>query len=78
VVGIKKVKHLLQQFKDAHRLEQDAEALDNQLTNGGEDVSPLCNGHPLNQDDSWNSFLLEAESTPGPCAARRIRLDQLK
>jgi hypothetical protein len=37
--------------------------LDNRLTDGGEVVSLK---RPLPQEDSWYSFLLEAESTPGP------------
>jgi hypothetical protein len=35
--------------------------LDNRLTNGGEVVSLT-----RRQEDSWYSFPLEAESTPGP------------
>jgi hypothetical protein len=38
--------------------------LDNRLTDGGEVVSPTVALYP--QEDSWYSFLLEAESTPGP------------
>jgi hypothetical protein len=39
--------------------------LDNRVTDGGE-VS-LTRRPPFNpQEDSWYSFLLEAESTPGP------------
>jgi hypothetical protein len=39
--------------------------LDNRLTDGGE-VS-LTRRPPLTpQEDSWYSYLLEAESTPGP------------
>jgi hypothetical protein len=41
--------------------------LDNRLTDGGKVVSPT---RPVAlyppQEDSWYSFLLEAESTPGP------------
>jgi hypothetical protein len=41
-------------------------SLDNRLTDGGEVVS-LTRRPPLYpQEDSWYSFLLEAESTPGP------------
>jgi hypothetical protein len=40
--------------------------LDNRLTDGGEVVS-LTRRPPFTpQKDSWYSFLLEAESTPGP------------
>jgi hypothetical protein len=40
--------------------------LDNRLTHGGEVVS-LTRRPPFNpQDDSWYSFLLEADSIPGP------------
>jgi hypothetical protein len=41
--------------------------LDNQLTDGGEVVSLTPQPAALYpQEDSWYSFLLEAESTPGP------------
>jgi hypothetical protein len=41
--------------------------LDNQLTDGGEVVSLMHRPATLYpQEDSWHSFLLEAESTPGP------------
>jgi hypothetical protein len=40
--------------------------LDNQLTDGGEVVSHTCPLPFTPQEDSWYSFLLEAESTPGP------------
>jgi hypothetical protein len=40
--------------------------LDNQLTDGGEVVSPTRPPPFTPQDDSWYSFPLEAESTPGP------------
>jgi hypothetical protein len=40
--------------------------LDNRLTDGGEFVG-LTRRPPFTpQEDSWYSFLLEAESTPGP------------
>jgi hypothetical protein len=40
--------------------------LDNRLTDGGKVVS-LTRRPPFTpQEDSWYSFLLEAESTPGP------------
>jgi hypothetical protein len=39
--------------------------LNNRLTDGGEVVS-LMRRPLLTQEDSWCSFLLEAESTPGP------------
>jgi hypothetical protein len=50
--------------------------LDNLLTDGGEVVSlkgrtPFIAPPP--QEDSWYSFLLEAESTPSHSAAGRIR-----
>jgi hypothetical protein len=40
--------------------------LDNRLTDGGEAVSPKHRAALYPQDDFWYSFLLEAESTPGP------------
>jgi hypothetical protein len=40
--------------------------LDNWLTDGGEVVSLTRRPHLYPQEDSWYSFLLEAESTPGP------------
>jgi hypothetical protein len=48
--------------------------LDNRLTDGGESVSfmrRLATLYP--QEDSWYSLLLEAELTPGPQSAGRIR-----
>jgi hypothetical protein len=33
---------------------------------GSQCLSALRTGQPLPQEDSWCSFLLEAESTPGP------------
>jgi hypothetical protein len=50
---------------------------DNRLTDGGKVVSPTCwlpSLYTPPQEGSWYSFLLEAESTPGPhSAAGRIR-----
>jgi hypothetical protein len=40
--------------------------LDNQLTDGGEAVSPTRQPPFTPQEDSWYSFPLEAELTPGP------------
>jgi hypothetical protein len=40
--------------------------LDNQLKDGGEAVSLTLRPPFTPQEDSWYSFLLEAESTPGP------------
>jgi hypothetical protein len=40
--------------------------LENWLTDGGEVVSLTCPPPFTTQEDSWYSFLLEAESTPGP------------
>jgi hypothetical protein len=40
--------------------------LDSRLTDGGEVVSLTRWPHLYPQEDSWYSFLLEAESTPGP------------
>jgi hypothetical protein len=40
--------------------------LDNRLTDGGKVVSPTRRPPFTPQGDSWYSFLLEAESTPGP------------
>jgi hypothetical protein len=41
--------------------------LNNRLTDGGEIVSRTPRpAAPYSQEDSWYSFLLEAESTPGP------------
>jgi hypothetical protein len=36
------------------------------LTDGGEVVSLTCQPPFTPQEDTWYSFLLEAESTPGP------------
>jgi hypothetical protein len=38
--------------------------LDNQLTDGGKVVSPMRQPPFTPQEDSWYSFLLEAESDP--------------
>jgi hypothetical protein len=40
--------------------------LDSRLTDGGEVVSLTRRPSFTPQEDSWYSFLLEAESTPGP------------
>jgi hypothetical protein len=40
--------------------------LDNRLTDGGKVVSPTRRPPFTPQEDSWYSFLLEAESTSGP------------
>jgi hypothetical protein len=40
--------------------------LDNRLTDGGKVVSPTRRPLFTPQEDSWYSFLLEDESTPGP------------
>jgi hypothetical protein len=40
--------------------------LDNRFTDGGKVVSPTHRPHFTYQELSWYSFLLEAESTPGP------------
>jgi hypothetical protein len=40
--------------------------LDNRLTDGGEVASLTCQPPFTPQEDSWYSFLLEDESTPGP------------
>jgi hypothetical protein len=39
--------------------------LDNRLTDGGEAVSPTLRPPFIPKEDSWCSFPLEAESTPG-------------
>jgi hypothetical protein len=47
---------------------------DNRLTDGGEVVSLTSQPAALyTQENSWYSFLLEVESTPGHIAAGRIR-----
>jgi hypothetical protein len=40
--------------------------LDDRLTDCGEVVSPMCWSPFTPQEDSWYSFLLEAELTSGP------------
>jgi hypothetical protein len=40
--------------------------LDNRLTDGGKVVSLTHRPNFTPQEDSWYSFLLESESTPGP------------
>jgi hypothetical protein len=51
--------------------------LDNQPTDGGEVAGLTRQPAALYpQEDSWYSFLIQAESTPGHCAAGRI--SQLK
>jgi hypothetical protein len=40
--------------------------LDNRLTDGGEVVSLMRRPPFTPHEDSWYSFMLEAESTPGP------------
>jgi hypothetical protein len=40
--------------------------LENTLTDGGKVVSLTRRPPFITQEDSWYSFLLEAESTPGP------------
>jgi hypothetical protein len=40
--------------------------LDNRLTDGGKVVSLTRQTLFTRQEDSWYSFLLESESTPGP------------
>jgi hypothetical protein len=51
--------------------------LDNQPTDGGADVSLTRQPAALYlQEDSWYSFLLEAEWTPGHSGAGRIRSNE--
>jgi hypothetical protein len=40
--------------------------VENRFTNGGKVVNLTRRPHFTHQEDSWCSFLLEAESTPGP------------
>jgi hypothetical protein len=54
---------------EAHRVVETSRLphfLKNRLTDGGEVVSLTCLAALYPQEDSWCSFLLEAESTPGP------------
>jgi hypothetical protein len=46
---------------------------ESRLIDGGEVVSLTCRPAFTVQEDSWHSFLLETEPTPGPSAAGRIR-----
>jgi hypothetical protein len=47
--------------------------LDNQLTDGDEVASLKRRPLFTPQEDSWYSFLLEAESTPGPwCGCKDV------
>jgi hypothetical protein len=52
--------------------------LGNQHTDGGEIVSITRWPRFTPKKDSWYSFLLEAEKTPGPSAAGKIRLTEKK
>jgi hypothetical protein len=57
---VKKVHLSLKQAVEAHRFVR------RRLTDGGEVVSLTCQPAALYpKEDSWYSFLLEAESTPG-------------
>jgi hypothetical protein len=47
-------------------VEADTFSLDNQLIDGGKFVSLTRRPPFIPQEGSWHSFLLEAESTPGP------------
>jgi hypothetical protein len=47
--------------------------LDNRLIDGEEVDSLARRPSFAPQEDSWYSFLLEAESTPRPCAAGKIK-----
>jgi hypothetical protein len=50
-----------------HRASNPRPILDSRLLDGSEVVSLTCRRTALYpQEDSWYSFLLEAESTPGP------------
>jgi hypothetical protein len=52
--------------QSCHDTEAPTVSLDSQLTDGGEVVSITCRPPFSLQEDSWYSFLLEAELTPGP------------
>jgi hypothetical protein len=47
--------------------------LDNWLTDGGKVVSFMRRPRFITQEESSYSFLLEAEYTPGPSAAGKVR-----
>jgi hypothetical protein len=47
--------------------------LENWFTDGGKVVSPTRRPPFTLQEDSWYSFLLEAESTPGPKCGWKIK-----
>jgi hypothetical protein len=49
-----------------HRRRGSKHFLDNRLTDGGEVISLVRRPPFTPQEDFWYSFLLEAESTPGP------------
>jgi hypothetical protein len=64
-----KVKISLLQVVEAHRFARGSGSknfLDKQLTDGGKVVSPTRWSTFTPQEDSWYSFMLQAESTPGP------------
>jgi hypothetical protein len=46
--------------------------LDNRVTDGGKFFSPKHWQPFTPQEDSWYSFLLEAESTPGPYCGWKV------
>jgi hypothetical protein len=60
---VKKVKLSLCQTMEAHTV---VRRWDNRLTDGGKVVSLTHRPPYTPQEGSWYSFLLEAESTPGP------------
>jgi hypothetical protein len=51
---------------EAIAIEAPTFSLENWLTDGGEVVSLTRRPPFVPQEDTWYSFLLEAESTPGP------------
>jgi hypothetical protein len=53
-------------YKDEINQIKSKHYLDSRLTNGTKVVSLMCQLPFAPQEDSWYSFLLEAESTPGP------------